>query len=90
MNWENWYSLFGKFWAHADIHFTPTVWAIGFMYDNRKVTTREHIGKGVHVLLGPIVIRIYTSYKPQWSKWKEREIDSCIDCWHRKPELPQE
>lgn len=70
---ETWYSIFGKIWTHADIHFTPTIWAVGLLYDNRRVTTRTDSGKGIHLLLGPIVIRIYTQHKPQWGKWKERK-----------------
>jgi hypothetical protein len=70
---ESWYSIFGIIWSHVDIHITPTIWAIGILYDNRRVTTRYSDGKGIHILLGPVIIRVYLSYKPEWRKWKERK-----------------
>ena len=70
---ETWRNIFGSVWSHADIHFTPTIWAIGILYDNRRVTTTGFGGKSAQILLGPIVIRIYFSHKPKWSKWRERK-----------------
>ena len=72
---ETWHNIFGSVWNHTDIHFTPTVWAIGMLYDNRRVTTTTFGGRGVQILIGPIVIRVYFSHKPKWCKWREKNTN---------------
>lgn len=68
---ETWTKVFGKIWGYADIHFSPTICAVGVLYDNRRKTTGSDFGRGLQILLGPLVIRVYLEGKPPWVRWKD-------------------